>query len=450
SDSGRTAFDEIRRGRVESPPARLLGRKLTDVGIAHPNPAELDAPLDVTVLIPARDRVHLLERTLKSVGPAVAVIVVDDGSADAAAVAETATRHGATLVVRPESGGPGVARCAGLEHVHTDFVAFLDSDCIAPEGWLARLAAHFVDPMVAAVAPRIVASPSATTVGHYSAARGPLDMGERPARVMPGTRVPYVPTAALVVRRRAVDNIARDRHIFNPGLRYGEDVDFIWRLHDAGWRIRFDPSVEVLHSEPETWRDFLIRRFRYGTSAAPLSSLHPNAVSPLVLHPWPTLIVGSLLAGRPRLTAAGFAGSVAWIHWTLRQSGLPTRSLVRSTTKGAHQTWLGLGRYATQFAAPVLAAAAIFSRSGARRSSWGRRVSVASLLIGPPVSKYLSSQPTIGPVRFVSGHVADDVAYGAGVWAGCLRHRTIRPLCPRPLLPRGLFPRGRGRQFNRR
>jgi hypothetical protein len=28
--------------------------------------------------------------------------------------------------------------------------------------------------------------------------------------------------------------------------------------------------------------------------------------------------------------------------------------------------------------------------------------------------------------------VADDAAYGSGVFAGCLRHRTLRPL--RPLL----------------
>jgi hypothetical protein len=29
--------------------------------------------------------------------------------------------------------------------------------------------------------------------------------------------------------------------------------------------------------------------------------------------------------------------------------------------------------------------------------------------------------------------VADDIAYGAGVWAGCLRTRSPRPLLPRPL-----------------
>ena len=33
-------------------------------------------------------------------------------------------------------------------------------------------------------------------------------------------------------------------------------------------------------------------------------------------------------------------------------------------------------------------------------------------------------------MRFVLGHLADDVAYGAGVWAGSLRARTTVPVRP--------------------
>jgi mycofactocin glycosyltransferase len=37
-------------------------------------------------------------------------------------------------------------------------------------------------------------------------------------------------------------------------------------------------------------------------------------------------------------------------------------------------------------------------------------------------------------VRFSLGWLADQLAYGAGVWRGCLRHRTTIPL--RPVLVR--------------
>ena len=38
---------------------------------------------------------------------------------------------------------------------------------------------------------------------------------------------------------------------------------------------------------------------------------------------------------------------------------------------------------------------------------------------------------SLDPVRYVGLHVADDVAYASGVWAGCLRARTALPLLPR-------------------
>jgi hypothetical protein len=37
----------------------------------------------------------------------------------------------------------------------------------------------------------------------------------------------------------------------------------------------------------------------------------------------------------------------------------------------------------------------------------------------------------LGPLRYAALHVADDAAYGAGVWLGCARERTVAPLVPR-------------------
>ena len=48
------------------------------------------------------------------------------------------------------------------------------------------------------------------------------------------TKVSYVPTAALLVRRAALDSVTPGGGaVFDPALRYGEDVDLVWRLHDA-------------------------------------------------------------------------------------------------------------------------------------------------------------------------------------------------------------------------
>ena len=84
-----------------------------------------------------------------------------------------------------------------------------------------------------------------------------------------------MPTAALVVRARRPADAGQGGAVFDPALRCGEDVDLIWRLHDAGWRIRYEPAVRVGHHEPASWPGLLARRFRYGTSAAPLARRHP-------------------------------------------------------------------------------------------------------------------------------------------------------------------------------
>ena len=223
----------------DSPKARALARRLLDTGIAHPaeNLGALEgscAPGDVTVVIPVRDRQAELVRCLAGLARTPRVIVVDDCSADPAAIARIASEAGARVLRRPENGGPGAARNTGLAAADTPLVAFLDSDCVPGPGWLDALLPHFADPAVGAVAPRIVPdAPGRTWLARYEGASSTLDMGARASIVRPGSRVPYVPGAALVVRRTAV----------GPGfvekMRVGEDVDFVWRLAASGWRVRY-------------------------------------------------------------------------------------------------------------------------------------------------------------------------------------------------------------------
>uniref|UniRef100_UPI0025B1EDF9 mycofactocin biosynthesis glycosyltransferase MftF n=1 Tax=Amycolatopsis solani TaxID=3028615 RepID=UPI0025B1EDF9 len=293
SAAGQAAWKDLADGPVTSAATGALARHLTDAGLAHPRPPEPDGPADLTVVVPVFGRAGPLARCLAGLGDRHPVLVVDDGSEDPAAIAAVAVAHGAEVVRRDVNGGPGAARNTALDHVSTELVAFVDSDCAPEPGWPEPLAAHFADPLVAAVAPRIRALAPDTAAGRYTRAASSLDLGDRPARVAPGTRTSYVPTAALVVRRSALTEVGA----FDPALRVGEDVDLVWRLHAAGFRVRYAPDVTVAHHEPETWRALLGRRARYGTSAAPLAKRHPGALAPLGLHPWPAVTVGALLAG---------------------------------------------------------------------------------------------------------------------------------------------------------
>ncbi|WP_067693764.1 mycofactocin biosynthesis glycosyltransferase MftF [Nocardia jejuensis] len=413
TEAGYGAWQELRAGAVLTPAMGRLARQLTDAGLAHPRPPRRAAPADITVVIPVRDRPEMLGRCLDALGDRYPVVVVDDCSADASAVARVAARPGVTLLRHEINQGPAVARNTALHRVRTDLVAFLDSDCVPGPEWLERLAEHFADPMVGAVAPRVTAL--------HPDERCALDRGVRAARVLPNARVSFVPAAALLVRRGALYDISTPDGVFDPDLRYGEDVDLVWRLHAADWRVRYDPSVRVAHEEPMGSRRLLARRFRYGGSAAPLASRHPTALSPLIVYGWSAATVLALLHGRPVAALALFGGCLAGTGSTLRRAGVPTGHALRLTAGDVFRTWTGIARYSTQFTLPLLLIAV--PARGRRALFWW---SMGALLLGR-----IAGEPTAGnPLRTTPAVLADDLAYGLGVVAGCVREKTTIPLRP--------------------
>ena len=411
--------------------ARALGGRLVAAGMAHPRRpggrASVEGapgPGDVTVVVPAHDRTDALDRCLASLGRTVPVVVVDDASEDAGGVADVCRRHAVRVVRRTLNGGPGAARGSADDSVTTDLVAYVDSDCTVPPDWLEGLLWHFADPEVAAVAPRlrpaaVPADRDRRALHRFARSHSPLDLGPEEGEVGPGRAVRYVPTAALVVRRTALGSVGG----FDGTLRVGEDVDLVWRLVEAGWRVRYEPSVTVSHDEPDRWGDLLGRRLRYGTSAAPLAVRHPGRLAPVELRPPATVAALALVAGHPVLAGAVVASSALPLAREVRPLGIPPTEAWRWAGAAAGWTVMGVGRAATMLALPALVGLAATGRQG-------RRAAVALVLV-PPVVDWLRLRPDLDLPRWVAASVADDVAYGAGVWTGSIRARTTAALLPR-------------------
>jgi hypothetical protein len=136
------------------------------------------------------------------------------------------------------------------------------------------------------------------------------------------------------------------------------------------------------------------------------------------------MTVAALLARRPIVAGTAFACAVLTTNRTLRAHDLPTADVPRVKATAVAKTWLGVGRYAIQYAPPLLVALVL----AGGRARWGRRAAAASLLLGTPLAAWATRRPAVDPIRFAALALADDMAYGAGVWAGCLRHRTTTPL----------------------
>lgn len=403
-----------------SPTGHALAERLIDAGLAHPrpDPRAPDSPSarEVTVVVPVRDRAAGLRRLLAALDPALPVVVVDDGSRIPVEAATIRHEH---------PRGPAAARNAGLARVGTPFVAFLDSDAVPEPGWLDRLLPHLQDARVALVAPRVVALPETqvrTVLGSYEQARSPLDLGPREAGVVPGGRVAYVPAAAMLGRRDALGAG------FVPQLRFGEDVDLVWRLVRTGWRVRYEPAARVGHAHRESLRAWMHQRYGYGLSAAPLERAHPGQVPPLRLSPWTAAVWG--LAGTLRsgglLGAAGVTG-VAAVRLArrlpLEQRGrLAVRLVVRGCLGSAGPLATALVRPWWPVTVPLL----LRSRRG--------RLLLAAAVIGPALADRTAAARTSripDPVRWTALHLLDDLSYSTGVWVGCSRERHLGALLPR-------------------
>lgn len=423
--AGARWLDEVVDGGAVpgSPATRALARRLVDGGLAvpHPTTPARSTADDVAVVIPVRDDPDGLRRTLAGLGPVGEVTVVDDGSRDPQTVAAIAGAAGAALLRNDASIGPGAARERGWRATTSPVVAFVDADVELPGDALDRLLAHLDDLTLGAVAPRVRARPGAAPgwLARYEEVRFPLDLGPLPSPVRPGSRVTYVPTAALLVRRDALDAVDG----FDPALHLGEDVDLVWRLVGGGWGVRYEPEVVVHHPCRPDLRGALRQRLRYGTSTGPLAARHGRAGAPLGISGWSALAWGAVLLGHPGAGLAVAGGTTAALVPKLAGLDSPVAESIALAGRG--HLWAGQA-VADALRRPWWPLAALLGWR-CRRA----RPALAAAAVVPVLLEWRSQRPPLDPVRFGVLRLLDDLSYGTGVWLGCLRARSVRALLPR-------------------
>ncbi len=427
SDRAASLIDRLPAGvdaeGLTAPERALLGR-LVDAGAAHPRPTDIDldsaSPHDVGVVVPVRDRPGALRRCLGALvrSGLTRIVVVDDGSRDGPLHAAVAAEFGAAVVRRDTSGGPAAARMAGVEDLDSPLIAFVDSDVEVSEGWWRPLVSLMadVDPLggrIGLVAPRQrVARGRASgesVLVRYEASSSPLDLGARRSPVRRDAVVPYVPAAALLVRRDALGDVGG----FDVALGVGEDVDLVWRLNDAGWSVRYEPDATAYHEVRPSWRTTLARRADYGRSAAMLDARHRGAVPALRVTPWSLAVAGMALAGHPVAASATALWSAIRLSRRLGSVPEPTRTALRLVAEGHAHAVRSTGRALVRPWWPVTLPLALGSQRVRRAVLAGTAASAAW--------EWWHRRPELDPIRFTVASVADDVAYSVGVWSGSLR-----------------------------
>jgi hypothetical protein len=223
----------------------------------------------VAVIVPLGERLNeLIGPALArlDLGPGDEMVVVLNGP-DGQAVPSLPER--ATIERAPRVRSSYYARNAGVRACSCDWLLFIDGDCEPVPGLIDL---YFSDPpadRTGAVAGRIdpAGEGEGGLMGAHARSRGLLDqeafLGKDPG---------FAVTANLLVRRAAWEELGGFREVTSGG-----DVDFSWRLRQAGWGLEYRAQAAVEHGHRERLGSFLRQRARYGAGAAWLQDQHPGA-----------------------------------------------------------------------------------------------------------------------------------------------------------------------------
>jgi mycofactocin system glycosyltransferase len=414
-----------------SPVEQGVMEQLTTKGFAERfrSVAAQSAPLPaVSVVIPVMNRAGELRRCLRSLQrlsypqELIKIIVVDDGSVDASPA--VAREFGALVV--PSGGigrGPAAARNVGAARATGEILAFIDSDCSASPEWLNDLIPAFHDPDMAAVGGQVDGMCTESAVDRYEAVMSSLSVSSRERVGSNGADTFYLPSCNLLVRRSAFLSAGG----FRDEMHVGEDVDLTWRLRDNGWTIAYLPTGNVLHEHRSTIRSFMSRRFDYGTSEGMLQQLHPRRRKQMVIPPLLALVLFMVLVspfiGWWLLPAGAAAVVLDSATTRVRMAGrnLPIGFLsllggrLRALGSLAYYLSYHLVRY---YSVPLLLAAI------AVPGLWSWLLPATIILCAAGVD-YAIKKPQMVFVNFCGIYLLEQVAYGSGVFWGCVRNNSF-------------------------
>ena len=227
------------------------------------------ARLPVTIVIPTRDRLHLLQECMERLDETVdwrhaKLVIIDDHSRDADAVAYLAAIPQRPdlqcTVVRPADRSAPFNYShlvnLALPHIDTPLVLHLNNDVNALErGWLEEMTAWFTQPDVGVVGAKLIYPDR--TLNHTGIIIGPHGgLADTPfaktdeltvgVEWHAAAREVSAVTGACLMTRTALYRALGGFDEKDFGVAYN-DVDYCLRVRAAGHRIIYTPQAKLMH-----------------------------------------------------------------------------------------------------------------------------------------------------------------------------------------------------------
>ena len=251
-----------------------------------------------SIIVPVFNRPDEVDELLESLSNQTLrdfeVIIVEDGSIKTCK--DVCDKYAGILSLyyyAKENSGPGQSRNYGAERAKGDYLIILDSDVVLPTGYLEAVDKELKQNPTEAFGGPDAAHPSFTPI----------------QKAISYSMTSFFTTGGIRGGKAKLDKfyprsfnmgIRRDVYLQLGGfskMRFGEDIDFSYRIVEAGHKPRLFPEAWVWHKRRTDFRKFFRQVYNSGIARINLEKRHPGTMK--LVHLLPTVftvgVIGLIL-----------------------------------------------------------------------------------------------------------------------------------------------------------
>ena len=248
-----------------------------------------------SVIIPVFNRPDEVDELLQSLTLQTErdfeVVVVEDGST--IPCKKVCDGYAGALNIRyfnKPNSGPGPSRNYGAERAQGEYLLILDSDVVLPEGYMAAMS-------------KALAETSADAFGGPDSAH---DSFTDVQKAISYSMTSFFTTGGIRGGKKKLDKfyprsfnmgIRRNVYLKLGGfskMRFGEDIDFSYRIVEAGYKTCLFGDAWVWHKRRTDFRKFFRQVYNSGIARINLEKRHPGTLK--LVHLLPTIFTIGVIA----------------------------------------------------------------------------------------------------------------------------------------------------------
>ena len=248
-----------------------------------------------SIIIPVYNRPDEVDELLQSLCEQTVkdfeVIIVEDGSIKPCK--DVCNKYAGILSLHyyaKENSGPGQSRNYGAERANGKYVIILDSDVVLPSGYLQVIEEELAQQPCEAFGGPDAAHPDFTPV----------------QKAISYSMTSFFTTGGIRGGKAKLDKfyprsynmgVRHDVYLELGGfskMRFGEDIDFSYRIVEAGYKPRLFPEAWVWHKRRTDFKKFFRQVYNSGIARINLEKRHPGTMK--LVHLLPTAFTVGVIA----------------------------------------------------------------------------------------------------------------------------------------------------------